>query len=176
MSDIKPRTEAPELEVETLEDGPWRLSDQKPENFTMIVAYRGLHCPICKTYLRDLDRNAEEFAKRGIELIAVSTDDRERAEQAKESWELENVKIGYGLDIDKAREWGLYISTSRGKTSAGVEEPARFNEPGLFLVRPDKTLYAASIATMPFARPHFKEILGALDMIIEKDYPARGEA
>jgi len=176
MSTIKPRTEAPELEVETLEHGTWRLADQDPEHFTMIVAYRGLHCPICKNYLRDLDRNAGEFAKRGVETIVVSTDDRERAQETKRSWELENLKIGYGMSIPKAREWSLYISTSRGKTSAGIEEPAQFNEPGLFLVRPDGTLYAASIATMPFARPHFKEVLGALDMIIEKDYPARGEA
>jgi hypothetical protein len=28
---------------------------------------------------------------------------------------------------------------------------------------------------MPFARPHFKEMLAALDFIIQNDYPARGE-
>ncbi len=43
-------------------------------------------------------------------------------------------------------------------------------------MRPDKTLYAANIVTMPFTRPRFKEVLGALDVIIEKNYPARGEA
>ena len=48
--------------------------------------------------------------------------------------------------------------------------------PGLFLVRPDQTLYASNIVTMPFTRPHFKDVLGALDVIIERDYPARGEA
>ncbi len=142
----------------------------------MIVAYRGLHCPICKTYLRDLDRNYEEFKKRGVETIVVSMDEKDRAEETKKDWGLEKVPIGFGMSIDTSRDWGLYISTSKGKTSAGIEEPARFNEPGLFLVRPDQTLYAASYATMPFARPHFKEVLGALDFIIDKDYPARGEA
>jgi hypothetical protein len=73
------------------------------------------------------------------------------------------------------RTWGLYISSSRGKTSAGVEEPALFTEPGLFLVRSDGTLYFASVQTMPFARPHFDEILQALDFVIANDYPARGE-
>jgi len=29
---------------------------------------------------------------------------------------------------------------------------------------------------MPFARPHFDEIEKAIDFIVEKDYPARGEA
>ena len=37
--------------------------------------------------------------------------------------------------LSKAKEWGLYISTSRGMTSIGIEEPALFSEPGVFLVR-----------------------------------------
>lgn len=172
----KPRTPTPDLEFDTVGGGTWRLSDQRPGNFTMIVAYRGLHCPICKGYLRELDRLQDEFGKRGVETVVVSTDDRERAEQAKKDWELENLTVGYAMSIEKAREWGLFISTSRGKTSAGIEEPALFNEPGLFLVRPDGTLYASNIVTMPFTRPRFKDVLAALDVIIEKDYPARGEA
>ncbi len=176
MSVPKPRTKTPELEVDTLQGERWRLSEQKPENFTMIVAYRGYHCPICRPYIGGLDRMLEEFNKRGVEVIALSTDTQDRAQKTKEEWKLKNVRIGYGMSIGQAREWGLYISNSRGKTSAGIEEPAQFNEPGLFLVRPDQTLYAAYIATAPFARPHFDEILKALDMIIEKDYPARGEA
>jgi hypothetical protein len=28
---------------------------------------------------------------------------------------------------------------------------------------------------MPFVRPHFRELLAALDFAIEKNYPARGE-
>lgn len=176
MGTLTPRKPTPDLEVETVDGGAWRLADRTPEHFTMIVAYRGLHCPICKTYLRDLDRNYEEFKKRGIETIVVSTDEKDRAETTKKDWGLENLPIGYGMSIETARDWGLFISTGKGKTSAGVEEPAKFNEPGLFLVRPDKTLYAASFATMPFARPHFKEVLGAVDFIIDKDYPARGEA
>lgn len=42
-------------------------------------------------------------------------------------------------------------------------------------VRPDGTLYWGSTQTMPFARPHFDEILGALDFVAKNDYPARGE-
>jgi hypothetical protein len=29
---------------------------------------------------------------------------------------------------------------------------------------------------MPFARPHFPEIATAIDFVLAKDYPARGEA
>ena len=74
-----------------------------------------------------------------------------------------------------ARQWGLYVSTSRGKTSIGIEEPALFSEPAVYLVRPDGTLYYGAVQTMPFARPHFDELIGALDFAIKNDYPARGE-
>ena len=49
-------------------------------------------------------------------------------------------------------------------------------KPGLVLVRPDGTLYAALVGSMPFARPHFSEVLKALDFIVEKDYPAAAPA
>lgn len=175
MIKLMPRQPVPPLEVATLGGGRWRLAEQSPEHFTMIVFYRGLHCPICSNYLRDLDRKLADFEAMGLSVIAISSDDEERARQTKESWGLEKVTIGYGLDLGVARAWGLYISTGRGKTSVGIEEPPQFSEPGLFLVRPDGTLYASSVSTMPFARPHFGEVLKALEMIIEKDYPARGE-
>lgn len=85
------------------------------------------------------------------------------------------LRIGYDLSLTEAREWGLYISTSRGTTSIGIEEPALFSEPGLFMVTPNQALYYGSVQTMPFVRPHFSELLGALDFAISKDYPARGE-
>ena len=172
---LYPRAPVPGLEVATLDGDTWRLADQSPENFTMIVFYRGLHCPICSAYLRDLDRKLEEFKAQGVEVIAISGDDEERARQAKTDWKLENLTIGYGHDLDSAREWGLFISTSRGKTSTGFEEPALFAEPGLYLVRPDGTLYFGTVQTMPFARPSFGDILKAVAFVVDKDYPARGE-
>ena len=107
----------------------------------MIVMYRGLHCPICSRYLKDLDNKLGQFAEVGVEAVALSSDTEERAQTAKTDWDLPNLTIGYGLDLDTARKWGLYISAGIGKTSAGIEEPELFSEPGLFLVRPDGTVY-----------------------------------
>jgi peroxiredoxin len=173
---IKPRQPVPALEFDTVDGGRWSLAEQKPQNFTMIVFYRGLHCPVCRRYTPELNALADEFAKRGVVTVLTSTDPKERAEQAKTQWGLPNLTIGYGVSIEKSREWGLYISTSRGVTSLGIEEPPLFAEPGLFLVKPDRTLYWASISTMPFARPHFNEIVQAIDFALSKNYPARGEA
>jgi len=173
---LKPRQPVPALTVPTVDGGSWSLADRKPQNFTLIVFYRGLHCPICRGYMIELNRLHEEFVARGVEVIGISGDTRERAVQTVKDWDLSNLTIGHDLSIEKARDWGLYVSTSRGKTSLGIEEPARFSEPGIFLVRPDGTLYFATVQTMPFARPHFKEMVTAIDFVLKNDYPARGEA
>ncbi|MGE0563654.1 MAG: AhpC/TSA family protein, partial [Pseudolabrys sp.] len=114
-------------------------------------------------------------AKSGVGVVPISSDVAERGEKTTQEWGLSALRLGFGLSLKAARSWGLYISTSRGKTSAGIEEPALFSEPGLFLVRPDGTLYFASVQTMPFSRPHFADILTALDFVISKNYPGRGE-
>ncbi|MCP4432251.1 MAG: AhpC/TSA family protein [Gammaproteobacteria bacterium] len=171
---LKPRQAVPSLEISTLK-GPWSLVSQQPENFTMLVFYRGLHCPICSKYIQELDRMTGDFAEAGVTALALSSDDSARAQQASDDWGLSTLNIAYDVSADQARAWGLHRSAGRGKTSIGIEEPPEFSEPGLFLIRPDETLYWSQVSTMPFARPHFKEILGALKFALEKDYPARGE-
>ena len=176
MPRVLPRQPAPELVVPTLSGTTWSLATASPQRFSLVVFYRGLHCPICSTYIAELNKLVPEFTTRGVETIAVSSDTEERARQAQDKWGLSQLMVGHSLTIGTARSWGLYISSGRGTTSAGVEEPALFSEPGVFLVRPDQTLYWVSVQSMPFARPHFRDILGALDFVIAKDYPARGEA
>jgi peroxiredoxin len=175
IATLAPRLKVPALSVPLAGGGMWTLAERTPANFSMIVFYRGLHCPICSRYLGDLEGKLDEFAKRGVDAAAISSDTGERAAEAKTKWKLPRLPIGYGLALDTALAWGLHLSAGRGVTSAGVEEPARFSEPGLFLARPDGTLYYGSTQTMPFARPPFADLLGALDFVIAKNYPARGE-
>ncbi|WP_316977130.1 peroxiredoxin-like family protein [Shumkonia mesophila] len=172
---LVPRRPVPGLKVPTVAHGPLDLAREEPGHFTLVVFYRGLHCPICTAYLGELARLVPEFEQRGVGLIAVSSDGEERARQMADKVASGALRFGYGLPLAVAREWGLFISTSRGKTSIGIEEPALFSEPGVFLVRPDGTLYYGAVQTMPFARPHFDELLKAIDFAIAKDYPARGE-
>jgi len=172
---LLPRTPAPDLRVPTVGGGEWDLSERQADSFIMINFYRGLHCPICKTYLGQLNKLADDFAERGVDTLVVSNDPQDRAERTKQEWGLDKLTVGYGLSLEDARRWNLYISSSKGTTPMGVEEPHQFAEPGLFLLKPDRTFYFISIQNMPFARPNWREVLGALDFVIEKDYPARGE-
>ncbi len=170
-----PRQVVPALRVETLDHGPFDLHADAPERFSLVVVYRGLHCPICAKYLLELGRLHDDFSQRGVKLIALSSDPQDRARAMADKIKAPGLRFGYGLELATAREWGLYVSTSRGTTSVGIEEPALFAEPGVFIVRPDATLYYAAWQTMPFARPHFDELLAAIDFAIAKNYPARGE-
>ena len=173
---LPPNQPVPALDLSLAGGGRYSLAAEKAQNFTMVVFYRGLHCPICRRYLSELETLLPEFEKRGVSVFAASSDAQDRAEQAKSGWGLAKLRIGYGLAIEEARKWGLYVSRSNGPTSAGVVEPDLFNEPGIFIVRPDGTLYWGTTSTMPFGRPHFNEILQSLDFVISKNYPARGDA
>ena len=48
--------------------------------WTMIVVYRGKHCPVSKNYLASLQQTIDELNELDVEVIAVSGDGRERAE------------------------------------------------------------------------------------------------
>jgi peroxiredoxin len=170
-----PRAMVPALSVPTLAHGRYDLATERPERFSLTVFYRGLHCPICSRYLVELGKLLPEFAKRGVGVIALSSDPQPRAAEMAKRVGCADLRFGYELSLATARAWGLYVSTSRGVTSIGIEEPARFSEPGVFLVAPDRTLFYGAVQTMPFARPHFNELLSAIDFVIAKNYPPRGE-
>ncbi len=170
MPQLKPRVKCPPLDVSTVGGGQWSLADQSPENFTLIVVYRGLHCPVCKSYLQTLDAAAADYREKGVHVIAVSADTEDKASKAREEWGIEKVQVGYGLTRQQMDAWGLYVSEV-----IKDEEMPEFAEPGLFLVRPDQTLYYAAYNSMPFGRPDLKDFVKSVGWVLDKDYPARGE-
>jgi peroxiredoxin len=168
---VRPTQPAPDLTVPLLRGDIYRLADQSPKLFTMVVFIRGLHCPVCRAQLSELERRLDELEERGIEVIAVSGETRERTTMLADEWKLERLPLAYGLTEDQMRAWGLFIS--RG---INEQEPALFHEPGLFLISPDHTVYYESILSMPVGRPRLGDLLDAIDYWTTHDYPARGEA
>lgn len=169
MPTLKPGKPAPPLAVETLGKGIWTLQTQSPQAFTLIVFYRGYHCPICNKYLRDLAGRLDDFASRGVDVIAISGDTAERAEKSRQEWKLGQFPIGYGLDVEAMRTWDLYVSES-----IKDEEPAVFCEPGVYLIQPDGVIQYAILNSSPFARPTGEDLLESIDLIKKMDYPPRG--
>ena len=114
----------------------------------MLVIYRGLHCPICKNYLGQLNDMKADFDRMDVQIVAVSTDPEEKARKFAVDAGLD-FEVAYGLSLDQARDLGLYISTPLSDTE--TDEP--FAEPGLFFIRPDGGLHFAEISSAPFCRP-----------------------
>lgn len=172
---LLPRQKTPDLTLDTLDHGRFDLASDPAERGTVIVVYRGLHCPICAPYLKAADALVDDLAERGFSAIGLSTDDADRTRAMQEKTGATKLRFGHDLPLLVARDWGLFLSEGRGPTSIGIEEPALFAEPGLFIVKSDQTLYFSAIQTMPFIRPDLSGLIGALDFVIAKDYPARGE-
>lgn len=167
---LLPKIKASNLTIPRVGGGHWSLADQHPENFLLLVFYRGHHCPICKSYLEKLNSLLGDASKQGITVFVASGDTEERARKSQDEWEIDDLELGYGMTVAQMNEWGLY-------TSAAIkeEEPAVFGEPGLFLIKPDQTIYYVAYNSMPMGRPDLREVIKFVEFVLEKDYPARGE-
>ena len=108
LSPLIPRQPVPPLEVPLVGGGTWSIASASGYPFTMIVVYRGLHCPICKSYLGKLEHHYAAFRDKGVEVIALSGDTEERASRAKSEWGLERLPIRC-----RCRSPGAGGSTSR---------------------------------------------------------------
>lgn len=166
-----PGKPVPRLEIETLAHGCFDLSRHGGENGTLLIVYRGLHCPICIRQMGELNQALDEFAELGIEVIMLSTDDAGRAAETAQKARVSGLRVGYGFSLKAARDdWGLWISSARD----GSAEPELFVEPGHFYVGPGGSLYFGWVQSSPFARPALSDILGAIRFRLEKSYPPRG--
>lgn len=165
-----PKSQAPDLSIKLLNGENWSLKDQHPDFFTMVVFYRGLHCPLCKKYLEKLNEIVDDLSAKGVEVIAVSMDSEVRARKSNMDWAIDKVRLGYGMDADTAAAWGLYLSEA-----ISASETPLFSEPGLFLIKPDNEVYYANISSNPWGRPFLVSFVQLMDFLKNSGYPARGE-
>ena len=107
---LTPGQSVPEIDLPLTIKARFELSKQKPDSFTMLVFYRGKHCPICKRYLEELGGKLGKFTDLGVSPFAISMDSEERAMVTHEEWDTHDLPLAYGLPEDQAREWGLFIS------------------------------------------------------------------
>jgi len=166
---LTPDTQAPDLKLPLVGGGTFDLSQENPETFTMVLFYRGLHCPVCKNYLGGLVACLQEYKDAGFNVVIASMNGEDLAKQAVEDWGLGDLRVGHSLTVEQAKEWGLWISKAFKDVEADI-----FTEPGLFWIRPDGKLYLADISNMPWARPDLKMLVSKVGYALENNYPARG--
>lgn len=166
---LMPDTAAPDLKLPLVGGGTFDLAAETPENFTMICFYRGYHCPVCKGYLGNLVSLLGDFEKTGFSVVAVSMNDEALAQKSVIEWELGNLRVAYGMTMEDAKSWGLWVSKAFKDVEADF-----FVEPGLFWIKPDGSLYLVDISNMPWARPDLGNLLSKVPYALEHNYPARG--
>ncbi len=139
--------------------------------FSLVVFFRGLHCPVCRKQIGELDQRLGDLREAGVgRVLAVSMETSERSAQLLEEWHL-GLPVAHGLSEASAREWGLFVSTAIKDGEAPV-----FNEPGMFALDADATVYWSNVSSMPFGRPALDDVLAGLQFAQKQDYPARGAA
>ena len=167
---LLPGMKAPPLTVPLVGGGQFDLHQTAIENLLVLDVYLGLHCPRCHRHLLDMNSKVGHMQRRGIDSLAVSMDSEERASAAKEKWGLAALQVGYGMSLDDVIGWNLFASTPINES----EPKHPFAEPAVFLITPDHTIYSAIYGTSPFNRFNYADMLEAMDMILARNYPARG--
>ncbi len=160
-------TGMPEINLPTVAGAEFSLGGAA-ERQRLIIVYRGLHCPICKNYLKAWQGLAAEFSAIGVDIIAVSGDSHEKAAGFADELGL-TFPVAYDLSVPQMRALGLYI------TDPLTHETDRpFPEPGLFLVNTAGAVHIVEISNAPFVRPDPALILRGINIICDRNYPIRG--
>jgi peroxiredoxin len=134
-----------------------------------VVVHRGLHCPICKTYLAKLQELETDFNELGVDVAAVSAETEAKARAFAEEKKLK-LALGYDLSIARMKTLGLYISDPRSPQ----ETDRPFSEPGLFVINADGAVQIVDVSNAPFARPELKGVANGIKFVRGNDYPVRG--
>jgi peroxiredoxin len=170
-----PTQPAPSLDLALVGGGTTddlKLGTGEGGRFSLVVFFRGLHCPICRKQLAEIDKRIKDLKAAGIgQIVAVSMETLERSTRIVDEWRLANLPVAYRLTEEAARAWGLNLSHA-----IKDGEPDLFNEPGIFILDEDGTLFWSSTATMPFGRPSLDDVIAGVRYAQEHDYPARGAA
>lgn len=171
MTDQKPRvgqpveqTSFPSLSGEAISIG------QAKDRWTLLIVYRGRHCPRCKRFLNKLNAALSDWTDL-LDVVVVSADTKEKAEadKAEFGWDF---PLCYGMTEPQMRALGLYVSEPLSE----AETTDIFAEPGTFALRPDGTLMLTDISNGPAARPDLEELLDGMRFNIENNRPVRGTA
>ena len=160
----------PKLDVAKLGGGTLTLGVPRGgHDWQLVIVYRGLHCPLCKKYLAQLQEMEADFNAAGVDVVAVSGDPEPKAQAMADEKEL-TLSIGFGLSVEEMNTLGVYVSDPRSPK----ETDRPFPEPGLFVVNGDGNIQMVDVSNAPFLRPELQGVLNGIKFIRANDYPIRG--
>ncbi|CAI5533290.1 unnamed protein product [Closterium sp. Naga37s-1] len=135
-------------------DGSWAILFSHPADFT----------PVCTTELGSVAKFAEDFAKKGVKVAALSCDsaDSHRAWISDIEAFTPGIKVTYPIIADPSRDIAVKLGMldAVAKDAAGLPLTAR----AVFVVGPDKTLKLSILYPATTGR-NFHEILRVIDSL-----------
>lgn len=163
-------TAFPEMTFPLLDGGEITIGGVR-DRHTLLVVYRGKHCPRCKRYLDKLQSLLPAWDAAGVDVVAVSADPAMKAHADLEDFGW-TFPIAYDLSEDQMRTMGLYVSEPLSPT----ETDRPFAEPAVFCIRPDGVTQIVCLSNGPAARPDLDELIDGVKFNIANNRPARGTA
>ncbi|MBJ7595251.1 MAG: hypothetical protein JF886_10400 [Candidatus Dormibacteraeota bacterium] len=94
-----------------------------------------------------------------MDVIAVSSDDRQRAQRSHSEWPVDRVTLGFGIDSPRARMGSVHQRRLRSRHAAPVLGAG--GVPG----EPDNIPQYAAITSMPFGRPRAEDLPPGIDYL-----------
>lgn len=166
---LKPEQLAPNLKFNLIDGTGWSVETSTPQSLTMLSIYRGAFCSFCRRHLLELEAMAGRFAERGVDIVATSADPADTAKAMAADLGLKQIRVGCGADLAVLSRSGVFITEVKRNGVA-----MRFAEPSLWLVRPDRRLYAIFQGSMSCARPDLASLLEGIEMLAGQGFPPRG--
>ena len=74
-----PNEKAPKLVLPTVSGEIFDLSKQNPQKYTIVIFYRGKHCPICADHMAEIEQSYTKAKEAGYDVVAVSMDTQDKA-------------------------------------------------------------------------------------------------
>ncbi len=170
MTALAAGTPFPKTALSRLDGGSVTLGvPHEGRDWQLVVIYRGLHCPLCKKYLAQLQEMQSDFHAEGVDVVVASGDPEEKARTMADEF-APTLPMGYGLTIAQMMDFGLYVSDPR--SAQETDQP--FAEPGLFVVNEEGNIQMVDVSNSPFLRPDLEKVLNGIKFIRNNDYPIRG--
>jgi len=146
--------EFPNLTFKTIDGQEMQLSKKLIGSWNVILFYRGFWCPFCKSQLKSFQTGLDQMTAEGIEILAVSVDPLEKAEETqKETGAI--FPIAYGAPVkETAESIGAFYDA----------HPAHTTEPYLqstgFVVAPDGKVVISVYSSGAIGRLVWQDVLG----------------
>lgn len=149
--------------------GATRAFGPDEAGWSMLVVYRGRHCPRCKPYLSKLSGLLDGFAELNTTVTVTSADPEDRASADRDAfgWQFD---LGHSLSLDDMAKLSLFVSDPTGPQ----ETDRPFAEPGLFVVNPDGLLQVVGLSNAASCRPDLDVVLDGIRGIQTRGLPIRG--